>query len=135
MPKHLWGDVEARFGLKAVEMWGMTEVGCPIWTEMDGPYVPGSCGRVLSQWCDLRILDPNLSYPSSILGRERAIVVNLERFRAVITAHEVLIPNSKDPVVAPFVRELQARVSDSSAANQAVIASFQLQFFVVFLFF
>ncbi|KAJ4799443.1 Magnesium transporter MRS2-F [Rhynchospora pubera] len=68
---------------------------------------------------DLRVLDPHLSYPSSILGRERAIVVNLERFRAVITAQEVLIPNSKDPVVAPFVRELQARVSDSSEANQA----------------
>ncbi|XP_078164620.1 magnesium transporter MRS2-F-like [Carex rostrata] len=67
---------------------------------------------------DLRVLDPNLSYPSSILGRERAIVVNLERFRAVITAHEVLIPNSKDPVVAPFVRELQARISDSGGANQ-----------------
>lgn len=27
---------------------------------------------------DLRILDPNLSYPSTILGRERAIVLNLE---------------------------------------------------------
>lgn len=27
---------------------------------------------------DLRILDPQLTYPSTILGRERAIVVNLE---------------------------------------------------------
>ncbi|KAL0282220.1 UNVERIFIED_CONTAM: Magnesium transporter MRS2-2, partial [Sesamum radiatum] len=27
---------------------------------------------------DLRILDPLLSYPSAILGRERAIVLNLE---------------------------------------------------------
>ena len=27
---------------------------------------------------DLRILDPNLSYPSTILGRERAVVLNLE---------------------------------------------------------
>ena len=27
---------------------------------------------------DLRILDPNLSYPSAILRRERAIVLNLE---------------------------------------------------------
>ena len=27
---------------------------------------------------DLRILDPLLSYPSKILGRERAIVLNLE---------------------------------------------------------
>lgn len=31
---------------------------------------------------DLRILDPLLSYPSTILGRERAIVLNLEvKFR------------------------------------------------------
>ncbi|RWW10385.1 hypothetical protein GW17_00026075 [Ensete ventricosum] len=35
---------------------------------------------------DLRILDPLLSYPSTILGRERAIVLNLE---AIITADEV----------------------------------------------
>ena len=27
---------------------------------------------------DLRILDPLLSYPSTILGRERAIIINLE---------------------------------------------------------
>ena len=27
---------------------------------------------------DLRILDPLLSYPSAILGREKAIVLNLE---------------------------------------------------------
>ena len=27
---------------------------------------------------DLRILDPQLSYPSTVLGRERAIVINLE---------------------------------------------------------
>lgn len=27
---------------------------------------------------DLRILDPMLSYPSTILGREKAIVLNLE---------------------------------------------------------
>jgi magnesium transporter len=83
---------------------------------------------------DLRVLDPHLSYPSSILGRERAIVVNLERFRAVITAHEVLIPNSKDPVVAPFVRELQARVSDSSGANQTVIAMHFARVSLIFLF-
>ncbi|KAG1368525.1 putative magnesium transporter MRS2-3 [Cocos nucifera] len=37
---------------------------------------------------DLRILDPQLSYPSTVLGRERAIVVNLEHIKAIITAHE-----------------------------------------------
>ncbi|XP_047056355.1 probable endo-1,3(4)-beta-glucanase ARB_01444 [Lolium rigidum] len=63
---------------------------------------------------DLRVLDPLLSYPSTILGRERAIVVNLERVKAVITAAEVLLPNSKDPDFAQFVRDLQARVLASS---------------------
>nr|KAJ0205241.1 hypothetical protein LSAT_V11C500253030 [Lactuca sativa] len=40
---------------------------------------------------DLRILDPLLSYPSTILGRERAIVLNLEHIKAIITAEEVWI--------------------------------------------
>lgn len=38
---------------------------------------------------DLRILDPLLAYPSTILGREKAIVVNLEAIKAIITADEV----------------------------------------------
>ncbi|XP_047179409.1 magnesium transporter MRS2-F-like, partial [Vigna umbellata] len=59
---------------------------------------------------DLRILDPLLSYPSTLLGRERAIVINLERIKAIITAHEVLLLNSRDPSVTPFVQELQARI-------------------------
>ncbi|XP_047147827.1 magnesium transporter MRS2-3 [Vigna umbellata] len=59
---------------------------------------------------DLRILDPLLSYPSTLLGRERAIVINLEHIKAIITAHEVLLLNSRDPSVNPFVQELQARI-------------------------
>ncbi|KAJ7518531.1 hypothetical protein O6H91_21G073000 [Diphasiastrum complanatum] len=59
---------------------------------------------------DLRILDPLLSYPSTILGREHAIVVNLEHIKAIITAQEVLLLNSKDPLVAPFVADLQRRL-------------------------
>ncbi|KAL8195268.1 hypothetical protein R6Q57_025671 [Mikania cordata] len=59
---------------------------------------------------DLRILDPILSYPSTVLGRERAIVINLEHIKAIITAHEVLLLNSKDPSVAPFVEELRRRI-------------------------
>ncbi|KAL0318360.1 UNVERIFIED_CONTAM: Magnesium transporter MRS2-3 [Sesamum angustifolium] len=56
---------------------------------------------------DLRILDPVLSYPSTVLGRERAIVVNLEHIKAIITAQEVLFLNSTDPLVTPFVKKLQ----------------------------
>ncbi|XP_031130794.1 magnesium transporter MRS2-3-like [Ipomoea triloba] len=59
---------------------------------------------------DLRILDPLLSYPSTVLGRERAIVINLEHIKAIITAQEVLLLNAKDPSVAPFVEELQRRI-------------------------
>ncbi|XP_027914309.1 magnesium transporter MRS2-3 [Vigna unguiculata] len=59
---------------------------------------------------DLRILDPLLSYPSTLLGRERAIVINLEHIKAIITAQEVLLLNSRDPSVTPFVQELQARI-------------------------
>ncbi|KAI9180322.1 hypothetical protein LWI28_003588 [Acer negundo] len=59
---------------------------------------------------DLRILDPLLSYPSTVLGRERAIVINLEHIKAIITAQEVLLLNSRDPSVVPFVGELQKRL-------------------------
>ncbi|XP_073106917.1 magnesium transporter MRS2-F-like isoform X2 [Elaeis guineensis] len=72
---------------------------------------------------DLRLLDPLLSYPSTILGRERAIVLNLEHIKAIITATEVLILNSKDPMVAPFVHDLQSRLSNPSGAPHQVAES------------
>ncbi|KAI3958884.1 hypothetical protein MKX01_023560 [Papaver californicum] len=59
---------------------------------------------------DLRILDPLLSYPSTVLGREKAIVINLEHIKAIITAQEVLLLNPKDPTVMPFVEEIQHRL-------------------------
>ncbi|KAK6940731.1 hypothetical protein RJ641_030262 [Dillenia turbinata] len=59
---------------------------------------------------DLRILDPLLSYPSAILGRERAIVVNLEHIKAIITADEVLLRDPLDENVIPIVEELQRRL-------------------------
>ena len=59
---------------------------------------------------DFQILDPLLSYPSTVLGRERAIVINPEHIKAIITCQEVLLPNSKDPSVTPFVEELQRQL-------------------------
>ncbi|CAN1253292.1 Magnesium transporter MRS2-3 [Linum perenne] len=70
---------------------------------------------------DLRILDPLLSYPSTVLGRERAIVINLEHIKAIITAQEVLLLNSKDPSVTPFVEELQKRISFHYQATKAQV--------------
>lgn len=66
---------------------------------------------------DLRILDPVLSYPSSILGRERAIVINLEHIKAIITAQEVFMVNSTSPLVIQFLQDLQRRISSSGPAQ------------------
>lgn len=87
---------------------------------------------------DLRILDPLLSYPSTVLGRERAIVINLEHIKAIITAQEVLLLNSKDPSVIPFVDELQRRILRHHQAVRAqvcfyyIIICFDLLFSVLY---
>ena len=70
---------------------------------------------------DLRVLDPLLSYPSTILGRERAIVINLEHIKAIITGNEVLLLNSRDPSVTPFIEELQNRLQCFHRANKAQV--------------
>ncbi|XP_068658738.1 magnesium transporter MRS2-F-like [Aristolochia californica] len=72
---------------------------------------------------DLRILDPMLSYPSTILGREKAIVVKLEHIKAIITATEALVLNPKDPGVEEFVKDLEYRVSNLPGTPQLVTES------------
>lgn len=67
---------------------------------------------------DLRILDPLLSYPSTILGREKAIVLNLEHIKAIITADEVLLRDPTDEHVVPVVEELQRRLPKLSDIHQ-----------------
>ncbi|XP_051226426.1 magnesium transporter MRS2-E [Lolium perenne] len=70
---------------------------------------------------DLRVLDPLLSYPSTILGRDRAIVLNLEHVKAIVTAAEVLVRDPSNPRLQPFLLELHARLAlpDASIANLA----------------
>ncbi|XP_057508004.1 magnesium transporter MRS2-I-like isoform X1 [Actinidia eriantha] len=67
---------------------------------------------------DLRILDPLLSYPSIILGRERAIVLNLEHIKAIVTSEEVLLRDPLDDNVVPIVEELQRRLPPVTAICQ-----------------
>ncbi|WJX57472.1 Magnesium transporter MRS2-5 [Trifolium repens] len=59
---------------------------------------------------DLRLLDPKFIYPSSILGREMAIVVNLEQIRCIITADEVILMNSLDGTVGRYRSQLCNRL-------------------------
>ncbi|XP_075655829.1 magnesium transporter MRS2-I-like [Castanea sativa] len=67
---------------------------------------------------DLRILDPLLSYPSTILGRDKAIVLNLEHIKAIITAEEVLLRDPSDENVIPVVEELQRRLPPANTVPQ-----------------
>jgi len=62
----------------------------------------------------LRLLDPLFVYPSAILGRERAVVCNLERVRCIITADEALVLREQDAeeAVRRYVDELQRRLVD-----------------------
>ena len=69
---------------------------------------------------DLRILDPALSFPPTILTRQRAIVINLEQVKSIITANEMLLLNSKDPGVAAFVRDLELKLSSLDRSTQTV---------------
>ncbi|XP_014495127.1 magnesium transporter MRS2-I isoform X2 [Vigna radiata var. radiata] len=67
---------------------------------------------------DLRILDPLLSYPSTILGRDKLIVLNLEHIKAIITADEVLLRDPTDDDVVPIVEELRRRLPKVSASGE-----------------
>ncbi|MCO5129036.1 MAG: AMP-binding protein [Xanthobacteraceae bacterium] len=58
-PKHIAAAFEQRFGLKGRESWGMTEVGIPCSHPLDEPLRPGSCGKVLSDWFEVRVVDPD----------------------------------------------------------------------------
>ncbi|CAN8253671.1 unnamed protein product [Cochlearia groenlandica] len=66
---------------------------------------------------DLRLLDPLFIYPSSILGRERAIVVSLEKIRCIITADEVILMNARDASVIKYQSELCKRLQSNQNLN------------------
>ncbi|KAI3983788.1 hypothetical protein MKX01_005405 [Papaver californicum] len=74
---------------------------------------------------DLRILDPLLSYPSAILGRERAIVVNLEHIKAIITAEEVFLRDSTTDNVIPIVEELKKRLPPAGKEGESPTFEFR----------
>lgn len=66
---------------------------------------------------DLRLLDPLFVYPSTILGREKAIVVSLEQIRCIIMADEVLLMNSLDSSVLYYESELRQRLQETKDQN------------------
>lgn len=69
-PRHIAAAFEQRFGLKGIETWGMTEVGIPCWHPFDEPLRLGSCGKILSEWFDVQVVDPetDLALPAGETG-------------------------------------------------------------------
>ncbi|KAK2438400.1 magnesium transporter [Trifolium repens] len=59
---------------------------------------------------DLRILGPVFSHSSSILARDKAMVVNLEFIKAIVTAEEVLLVDPLRQEVLPFVEQLRQQL-------------------------
>ncbi|KAI3931793.1 hypothetical protein MKW98_012203 [Papaver atlanticum] len=63
---------------------------------------------------DLRILGPVFSQSSNILAREKAMVVNLEFIKAIVTAEEVLLLDPLCQEVIPFVEQLKQQLPYNS---------------------
>ncbi|XAR56328.1 hypothetical protein NMG60_11036771 [Bertholletia excelsa] len=60
---------------------------------------------------DLRILGPVFSHSSNILAREKAMVVNLEFIKAIVTAEEILLLDPLRQEVLPFVDQLRQQLA------------------------
>jgi crotonobetaine/carnitine-CoA ligase len=55
-----WGaDFQTRFGTKLLEAYGMTEVNIPTYMPYDDELRPNSCGKVLDEWFEMSIVDPD----------------------------------------------------------------------------
>ncbi|XP_020221351.1 magnesium transporter MRS2-4 [Cajanus cajan] len=68
---------------------------------------------------DLRILGPVFSHSSNILAREKAMVVNLEFIKAIVTAEEVLLLDPLRQEVLPFVEQLRQQLPVKSQPKLA----------------
>ncbi len=58
LPARIAADFERRFGVRAIDTWGMTEVTCVTMRPYQTPLRPGSCGRPRDDLLEVRIVDP-----------------------------------------------------------------------------
>ena len=59
LPARIAADFERRFGVRAIDTWGMTEVTCATMRPYQAPLRPGSCGRPRDDLLEVRIVDPD----------------------------------------------------------------------------
>lgn len=59
-----WGrDFEERFGLRILQGYGMTEFSVPVWGDLKDPVKAGCAGRVVEDFFEVRIVDPETDEP------------------------------------------------------------------------
>ena len=55
-----WGEAfQQRFKTKLLELYGMTECNIPTYMPLDEPLRDHSCGKVLDEWFEMAIVDPD----------------------------------------------------------------------------
>jgi crotonobetaine/carnitine-CoA ligase len=70
VPSAFGDEFEQRFGVKLIELYGTTELTCPIYMPRTAPTHPGRCGKLLSDWFEARIVDSetDLEVPVGTVG-------------------------------------------------------------------
>jgi magnesium transporter len=67
---------------------------------------------------DMRVTEPALHYPPSIMIRERAIIVNLEHVKVIITVDCVLVHQTDHPLVPAFIERMAKLLLNPSAEDE-----------------
>jgi crotonobetaine/carnitine-CoA ligase len=63
LPAVIAENFEKRFDTRCVEAYGMTEICLPLYCPLDEPLRPGSCGKPLDDWFEVRVVDPVTDEP------------------------------------------------------------------------
>ena len=59
-----WGlGFERRFGVRLLQAYGMTETCVPVWGDLDDALTAGCAGRVVEEFFEVRIVDPQTDEP------------------------------------------------------------------------
>ncbi|KAJ8755679.1 hypothetical protein K2173_022274 [Erythroxylum novogranatense] len=120
-PQPVDGEANENGGL-AVEKLKKKAIGARLWMRLDrfgnSELVECDKSTIIKRAAipsrDLRILGPVFSHSSRIIAREKAMVVNLEFLRAIVTAEEVLILDPLHQEVLPFVDQLRQQLPHKS---------------------